>query len=495
MRATLLALALLATEFTSFAIKEPDFPVWALRYPNAGGALVDAAGNSYTTTSPTTITNSFHVTKFTPEGHVAWSTRLEENTYGVFPGAMIVDPAGNVYISGSNYKLFANGNPQDFLTWKLDANGNLLWRALYDPPDGTDDSPNGIGRDDAGNLYVVGRSYSYNLQVAYSTTLKYDSDGHLLWARRYEGATNSIPNNTGTLAVNPHGGVAAITPAAIASYSAEGELLWSRQAPLFNDAPPSGFDADDHLFVVSVRWDTPVSPILDQVRHTTLTKFSPQGDILWAAEEHGPVKESLYPKDLKIDALGQAYLAGDSPISCYRYYDDGEWDLNCYEQPAIVKYSPEGEQLWTSRFSFPTNLFPFVAGLALNSAGEPYLSAAVYYFDSAADDYGSHQGFVAKCDVSGNQVWSGTYDASQFRALLFFGAPASDALGNLFASAELNFSHAPDSAEIDLLLLKFQPFRPNPAPEIVTPPQAQTIEAPGATVTFSVTASGAGQLS
>jgi hypothetical protein len=29
----------------------------------------------------------------------------------------------------------------------------------------------------------------------------------------------------------------------------------------------------------------------------------------------------------------------------------------------------------------------------------------------------------------------------------------------------------------------------------VTPPQAQTIEAPGATVTFSVTASGAGQLS
>ena len=464
MRTIIIATVVVATTFTTSATKSPDF-VWALNFPDLGNntfapQVMDAAGNMYVASYPGCL---LCATKVTPSGQLAWSTPLYGNTITpAFPKPLLIDSEGNTYISGHDYT--------QFLTWKVDPNGQVLWRAAYDPPNQTFDTANAIGRDGAGNIYVAGRSYDTAIGAAYSTTLKYDPDGHLLWARRYEGATNGIPNNWGTLAVNPHGGVAAISPASIASYSAEGDLLWSLQARLSIEAPPATFDAEDHLYVAAIDWE-------GEIRHTALTKFSATGEALWSAKYQNPVDQDIYPVDLKIDAQGQAYLAANSPIVCDRHYEDGELSIDCYELPLILKYNAQGEQLWASRFFFPTNFIPDVSGLALTSADEPYLAARVYRYDPTHDDYVIDEGFVGKCDVNGNQIWSGIYNNPQQQWLPSFGSAAPQTT----------------VAPPDLLLFQFESLSRR-APNIVAPPQAQTV-APGATTTFTVKGRGEGNLS
>jgi hypothetical protein len=106
------------------------------------------------------------------------------------------------------------------------------------------------------------------------------------------------------------------------------------------------------------------------------------------------------------------------------------------------------------------------------------LASRVYRYDSANDNYESHEGFVAKCDGNGNQIWSGTYDVSQRQWSLSPGSPAPQ------TTWWIEY----------LLLLQFEGSQSPSAPRIIAPPKVQTA-AVGSTVTFSVKATSAGHLS
>ena len=194
--------------------------------------------------------------------------------------------------------------------------------------------------------------------------------------------------------------------------------------------------------------------------------------------------------DLKIDPLGNAYVAANSPIGCRIIVDDGETELRCDNVPLIVKFGPDGRQLWATRFFTSSNTFPEVTGLALGVTGEPHLAVRVYRFDAEDDTYFPAEGFVAKCDSRGNQIWSAAYRSPDTSRTLFFLQPSVDRLGRLLVSAELiDYS----VSAIDMLLLQYAPEQPRHAPNILSPPSAQTAAA-GGTVTFRVSAAGVGRL-
>src|SRR6266496_1237681 len=84
--------------------------------------------------------------------------------------AIAVDNKGNVYVTG-----YSSGVSEESLTIKYDSSGNRSWLATYNGPGNDSDGAAALALDPAGNVYVTGSS---NQEAGYTgnadfTTIKY----------------------------------------------------------------------------------------------------------------------------------------------------------------------------------------------------------------------------------------------------------------------------------------------------------------------------------
>lgn len=82
---------------------------------------------------------------------------------------------------------------------KVDLNGSLIWTQVYGtnlPSNHTGDQMRSTIQDAAGNIYITGKHYGLNYGTPSYTnadilTLKYDSNGNLIWENRYQYGINN----------------------------------------------------------------------------------------------------------------------------------------------------------------------------------------------------------------------------------------------------------------------------------------------------------------
>jgi hypothetical protein len=99
--------------------------------------------------------------------------------------AIAMDSAGNVYVTGISW---VEDNADDYATIKYDTDGNVIWEARYNGSSNSSDFAHAIAVDVAGNVYVTGKSKDVtNYDYA---TVKYDSGGNELWVAHYNGTGN-----------------------------------------------------------------------------------------------------------------------------------------------------------------------------------------------------------------------------------------------------------------------------------------------------------------
>ena len=191
---------------------------WVARYngpqnsdDDANAIAIDSAGNVYVTgESVGSGTNYDYATvKYDSSGQQQWVARYNGPGNGFDEAdAIAVDNAGNVYVtgqssrSGSNLSVEGAGNlgtqglvlpsrptptptpyrtprptptPQgakvDYATVKYNSSGQEQWVARYNGPGNSEDEPNAIAVDNAGNVYVTGQS-GPNTALDYAT-IKY----------------------------------------------------------------------------------------------------------------------------------------------------------------------------------------------------------------------------------------------------------------------------------------------------------------------------------
>lgn len=165
-----------------------------------GDALaLDAEGNLYTTLKGIF---GFGVAKYRRNGLLCWVRQYERflKSSGIAT-AVAVDGKGYVYVTGQSE---GKKGDLDYLTVKYDRDGNEEWAAVFNGSGG-DDVAGAIAVDGAGNVYVTGASTGRRGDLDF-VTVKYGSSGRRLWVRRYDGPSHEL-DWADQIALNPDGGV------------------------------------------------------------------------------------------------------------------------------------------------------------------------------------------------------------------------------------------------------------------------------------------------
>jgi uncharacterized delta-60 repeat protein len=185
---------------------------WVQRYNGPGNTddransiAVDSEGNVYITGySVGSGTNFDYATiKYNSSGVQQWVQRYNgPGNHGDQATSIAVDSAGNVYVTGYSN---GSGTGNDYATIKYNSAGVEQWVQRYNGPGSIDDRANSIAVDNAGNVYVTGRSRGSGTNDDYAT-IKYNSSGVQQWVQRYNGPSNTT-DAANSIAVDNAGNV------------------------------------------------------------------------------------------------------------------------------------------------------------------------------------------------------------------------------------------------------------------------------------------------
>lgn len=152
--------------------------VCAMCLDNNGNIVVTGMANLFQWTYP------IFVRKYDPDGNLTWNRTYEYTSHNMWhdvPYAIACDGENNIYVAGGTQ------TPDwDFLTIKYTSSGYRMWVRIHDSPWHGDDLATALAIDDAGSVYVTGASIGDGDSEDY-LTLKFDSLGVVQWTRRYIG--------------------------------------------------------------------------------------------------------------------------------------------------------------------------------------------------------------------------------------------------------------------------------------------------------------------
>ena len=133
----------------------------------------------------------------------------------------------------------------------------------------------------------------------------------------------------------------------------------------------------------------------------------------WAARYNGDANNSDEALAIVADNSGNIYVTGYS------------YGLATGEDYATIKYDPNGNQLWVSRYSGPSGIDKAV-DIAVDNAGNIYVTG--FSDGNSGFDYAT-----IKYDSNGNQLWAARYDGPE-QGNDAANALAVDNLGNVYVT-------------------------------------------------------------
>ena len=328
---------------------------WVKSYNGPGNGIdiafsvtVDGSGNVYVTgNSPGAASaNDIATIKYNSAGRRQWLRRYngpgkgDDGTNGT--NAIAVDASGNVYVTGWSLGLVST----DFVTLKYDANGTLQWAQRYDGPGAGYDAPYGVALDGAGNVYVAGSSAQTETGDDY-TTIKYNPAGQLQWVETYDGPGNGY-DVAQSLTVDPSGN------AYVTGYS------------------------------------TGATGLAD----CATIKYDPTGQRLWARRYNGEADGTDYGTSVAVDPTGNVYVTGGST---------GSATSTDY---ITIKYNSAGRPRWVSRYSSAGSNVDEGRSVGVDGAGNVYVTGVLAFSEGGTtDNFGT-----IKYNSMGVEQWVQVYD-------------------------------------------------------------------------------------
>jgi len=332
--------------------------------------------------------------------------------------SVLVDGNKNSYTAG--YTNSAGAGNFDWLITKYDYNGIVQWKKLLGTS--TSDQANGIAISSAGELYVVGFSSTFYIQVA-----KYNSSGVLQWQRRTTiqngnfqkaivGASGSVYicgqyNNPTTTFTN--GCVVKIDSSSVVQWS----KLLGFGTSSFERFNAIALDSSENVYVAGYTTNGGASSGMG-----LFAKYNSSGTIQWQRTII-VASTTTVCYGIAVASSGYLYVVGG--------YGGTAATPGNASSTFLAKYSTDGTYVWQRSLNSPS--FEGGIGIALDSLENIYITGAHTPVVGSDKDI-----LIAKYNSSGTIQWQ--------RA--FFGSGgddtgtgiAIDGFENMYISSLLGFS-------------------------------------------------------
>jgi len=370
------------------------------------------------------------------------------------------DNNGNVYVSGYYYNpitfgnitlLDTNGGEDNIYIVKYDPNGNVIWARQAGGPASAYVQCNGIAVDNNNNVYITGSFYnpyiSFDTLTLYGPPLiygnevdffvaKYDSAGHILWAKACQADHQIIGNSitadvignvyiTGYYISNAIGfdsvTLYSASPASgdifIVKYDANGNVLWSETfgGSSADDGVGITTDANGYFYITgnfispSITFGSFTLTNTSNSADIFTAKFSQNGNVIWAKGSGGSPGPS-YCTSISTDGHGNSFVTG------YFYADSLSFDNITLSNSSyghtdyfIVKYDSSGNAIWAKNAINSDN--DQSNSIVADTLGNSYMTGM--YIDNHLTfgsceifNNGSGNLYITKLDSSGNYVWA-----------------------------------------------------------------------------------------
>ncbi len=306
------------------------------------------------------------------------------------PKAMAVDAAGNVHVTGQSTGAGTNGT-LDYLTVKYNSSGDSLWAKRYQSAPFSSDVARAIRVDDQGSVYVTGVS---NADYA---TIKYSVNGDSLWAKTFNGPAFFL-DGANDLFVDPARNVyvtGGVTNSnydfGTLKYRSNGTFVWSAyyNGPGNNDDIGYKVTVDrfGNVYVTGTRVVSGFIPFTDIVT----VKYDSTGIQRWAKIYDGPGGASDYPVGIAVDSLGNVYVGGTASVASFG------------SNYVVIKYASNGDSLWARRYNGGTSNGNGAAAFVIDASGNSYITGTSYSSNTNAD-YAT-----LKYSPNGDSLWASRF--------------------------------------------------------------------------------------
>ncbi len=171
---------------------------WIKRYNGAGNntdeaysIAVDRNGNVFVTGASINSEGNLDLVtiKYDSLGNEIWIRSYNSpNNLDEYGATLAIDSSSNVYVFGGTWRL--GSFPSDYIVIKYNATGDTVWTRRYNGQANGDDRPAKVVFDLRGHIYVTGSSYTNVSNQTDFCTVKYDTNGNIVWVKQYNGPGN-----------------------------------------------------------------------------------------------------------------------------------------------------------------------------------------------------------------------------------------------------------------------------------------------------------------
>ncbi len=312
------------TDVTAIKLTSAGDLIWLRNY-NAGNdrndyskdMIIDSIGNLYITGYSDSAQESSNciTIKYDSTGTLLWSNIYRTNYVSHDRGNKIVfDKNGNIIVTGTG---FTQNSGFDYLTIKYDVTGNTIWAKTFnDEPDISIDNGESIITDINNNVFVTGSCSNSITFRSNIVTVKYNSAGQIIWAKKFNGLGNDddypvdilVDNSNNVIVGGRTTGFNSSFDYLVLKYSNSGDSIWNRKY-----SGPGNYDdilsavSIDNLNNIYVTGD-----LFSSNSNIFTVKYNDAGDIVWTKSFNGTGNGNDIPNNLFIDNANNLYISGIS---------------------------------------------------------------------------------------------------------------------------------------------------------------------------------------